>query len=143
MDKLCYQLMTNALPQIILQPFIIAYYTYKTYQRWVGLGDAIVTSFSISQYLHTSVCVTHTSTSPLHMDPHLHTLTATPSPITLMISMLQLDSMGYIGPLSIYAFFVVSTILNKFIMGPVVSRVFQQERQEGDFRYVLLGAVCP
>lgn len=75
-DKLCYQLMTNALPQIILQPFIIAYYTYKTYQ-----------------------------------------------------------SMGYIGPLSIYAFFVVSTVLNKFIMGPVVSRVFLQERQEGDFRF--------
>lgn len=75
-DKLCYQLMVNVLPQIILQPFIIAYYTYKTYQ-----------------------------------------------------------SMGYIGPLSIYAFFVISTILNKFIMGPVVSRVFQQEQQEGDFRF--------
>ena len=43
--------------------------------------------------------------------------------------------LGWYGVLGIYLFFVVSTVINKFLMGPIVSLIFQQERQEGNFRY--------
>ena len=43
-------------------------------------------------------------------------------------------SMGYIGPVCVVLFFVVSTVINKFLMSPVVDLVFQQEQLEGDFR---------
>ncbi len=43
-------------------------------------------------------------------------------------------STGYIGPVCVFVFFVISTIINKLLMSPVVSRVVQQERREGDFR---------
>lgn len=42
---------------------------------------------------------------------------------------------GWIGPVSTLVFFVVFTILNKFLLAPVVPRVYQQERQEGQFRH--------
>lgn len=42
--------------------------------------------------------------------------------------------MGYIGVLTIYGLFVVATVINKFLMGPVVSLIVEQERKEGDFR---------
>ena len=46
-------------------------------------------------------------------------------------------SMGYIGPMCVILFFVISTVVNKFLMSPVVALVFQQEQLEGDFRYIL------
>lgn len=45
------------------------------------------------------------------------------------------SSTGYIGPLCVFAFFAVSTTLNKFLMSPVVSLVYSQEQLEGDFRF--------
>ncbi|KAL1424073.1 hypothetical protein MTO96_020504 [Rhipicephalus appendiculatus] len=42
---------------------------------------------------------------------------------------------GWIGPVSTLVFFVVFTILNKFLLAPVVPRVYQQEKQEGQFRH--------
>ena len=42
--------------------------------------------------------------------------------------------LGLYGVLAIYLFFLVSTVINKFLMGPIVSLIFQQERQEGNFR---------
>ena len=42
--------------------------------------------------------------------------------------------MGYLGPVAIYSYFAVATVINKFIMGPVVSLVVALERREGDFR---------
>lgn len=44
-------------------------------------------------------------------------------------------STGYIGPVCVVVFFVISTILNKFLMSPVVTLVFKQEKLEGDFRF--------
>jgi len=43
-------------------------------------------------------------------------------------------SMGYIGPVCVIVFFIISTVINKFLMSPVVSLVFLQEQLEGDFR---------
>ena len=44
------------------------------------------------------------------------------------------DSLGWYGVLGIYLFFLVSTVINKFLMGPIVRLIFKQERQEGNFR---------
>ena len=40
------------------------------------------------------------------------------------------------GPVSIFGYFVVGTISNKMLMGPIVNTLFQQEKLEGDFRYI-------
>ena len=44
-------------------------------------------------------------------------------------------STGYIGPVSIYVYFVIGSIINRIIMSPIVSLVVRQERNEGDFRF--------
>ncbi|KAJ8309383.1 hypothetical protein KUTeg_014257 [Tegillarca granosa] len=41
---------------------------------------------------------------------------------------------GYLGPVGVLVFFLVSTIINKLLMSPVVTLVFKRERREGDFR---------
>ncbi|CAI7997277.1 Lysosomal cobalamin transporter ABCD4, partial [Geodia barretti] len=74
-DKFCDQ-MTQVLPNVILSPAIIAYYTYKTFQ-----------------------------------------------------------SMGYLGPLCIYAYFVASSVVNKLLVSSIAPMVVRQEKLEGDFRY--------
>ena len=43
-------------------------------------------------------------------------------------------SLGWFGVVGVYGLFITSTFINKFIMGPIVSYVFLQERREGDFR---------
>lgn len=45
-----------------------------------------------------------------------------------------LCSTGWIGPVSIFGYFVIGTIANKILMGPIVSTLFEQEKLEGDFR---------
>uniref|UniRef100_A0A5S6R5V2 ABC transporter domain-containing protein n=1 Tax=Trichuris muris TaxID=70415 RepID=A0A5S6R5V2_TRIMR len=45
------------------------------------------------------------------------------------------DTSGYLGPVSIYIYFIVSTIINKFAMSPVIRCVAEQEKKEGDFRF--------
>jgi len=41
----------------------------------------------------------------------------------------------WIGPVSIYLYFIGGTILNKFLMNPVVKYEIKQQVKEGDFRY--------
>ncbi|XP_072021661.1 lysosomal cobalamin transporter ABCD4-like [Amphiura filiformis] len=42
---------------------------------------------------------------------------------------------GWIGPVSIYLFFIIGTVINKFVMSPVVNLTFCQQRKEGAFRF--------
>lgn len=53
-------------------------------------------------------------------------------------------STGWIGPVSIFAYFVFGTFANKMLMSPIVSTLFEQEKLEGDFRYVeaLTAEIC-
>uniref|UniRef100_A0A3Q3MGL8 ATP-binding cassette, sub-family D (ALD), member 4 n=1 Tax=Mastacembelus armatus TaxID=205130 RepID=A0A3Q3MGL8_9TELE len=44
-------------------------------------------------------------------------------------------STGWMGPVSIFGYFVVGTIANKILMGPIVATLFEQEKLEGDFRF--------
>uniref|UniRef100_A0A8C7JBI7 ATP-binding cassette, sub-family D (ALD), member 4 n=1 Tax=Oncorhynchus kisutch TaxID=8019 RepID=A0A8C7JBI7_ONCKI len=58
------------------------------------------------------------------------------SPFTLVYYTYQcFYSTGWIGPVSIFGYFIVGTITNKILMGPIVSTLFEQEKLEGDFRF--------
>ncbi|XP_014665221.1 PREDICTED: ATP-binding cassette sub-family D member 4-like isoform X2 [Priapulus caudatus] len=74
-DKLCKQF-SQVVPELLISPFTIAYYTY---QAW--------------------------------------------------------KSTGWLGPVSVFVFFVVSTVVNKLLMSPIVNLVVQQEKNEGNFRF--------
>ncbi|XP_042860952.1 lysosomal cobalamin transporter ABCD4-like [Penaeus japonicus] len=74
-DKVCSSLATIT-TKVIIAPFQIGYYTYKTY---VGTG--------------------------------------------------------WLGPVSIYGFFLVGTVINRIVMSPIVKFVMKQEKCEGDFRF--------
>nr|QTW43714.1 ABCD4 [Eurytemora affinis] len=49
---------------------------------------------------------------------------------------------GWIGPTGMYILFVVSTIVNKFLMKPVVQITVERERREGDFRFKHVQVRC-
>ncbi|XP_075610005.1 lysosomal cobalamin transporter ABCD4 isoform X5 [Balearica regulorum gibbericeps] len=58
------------------------------------------------------------------------------SPFTLAYYTYQcFHSTGWLGPVSIFGYFVIGTIVNKVLMSPIVSKLVQQEKLEGDFRF--------
>ncbi|XP_049626498.1 lysosomal cobalamin transporter ABCD4 isoform X2 [Suncus etruscus] len=44
-------------------------------------------------------------------------------------------SRGWFGPVSIFGYFILGTIVNRMLMGPIVAKLVQQEKLEGDFRF--------
>uniref|UniRef100_G1KSL5 ATP binding cassette subfamily D member 4 n=1 Tax=Anolis carolinensis TaxID=28377 RepID=G1KSL5_ANOCA len=58
------------------------------------------------------------------------------SPFTLAYYTYQcFYSTGWMGPVSIFGYFFIGTIVNKILMSPIVSKLVQQEKLEGDFRF--------
>ncbi|XP_041904000.1 lysosomal cobalamin transporter ABCD4 isoform X6 [Corvus kubaryi] len=58
------------------------------------------------------------------------------SPFTLAYYTYQcFHSTGWLGPVSIFGYFVIGTMVNKVLMSPIVSKLVQQEKLEGDFRF--------
>ncbi|XP_076979158.1 lysosomal cobalamin transporter ABCD4 isoform X2 [Tamandua tetradactyla] len=58
------------------------------------------------------------------------------SPFTLIYYTYQcFQSTGWLGPVSIFGYFILGTLVNKILMGPIVAKLVQQEKLEGDFRF--------
>ncbi|XP_055662995.1 lysosomal cobalamin transporter ABCD4 isoform X2 [Falco peregrinus] len=58
------------------------------------------------------------------------------SPFTLAYYTYQcFHSTGWLGLVSIFGYFIIGTIVNKVLMSPIVSKLVQQEKLEGDFRF--------
>ncbi|XP_077123521.1 lysosomal cobalamin transporter ABCD4 isoform X2 [Ranitomeya variabilis] len=58
------------------------------------------------------------------------------TPFTLVYYSYQCAvSTGWMGPLSIIGYFVVGSLLNRLLMGPIIPKLVQQEKLEGDFRF--------
>ncbi|KAG0277296.1 ATP-binding cassette sub- D member 4 [Linnemannia exigua] len=43
---------------------------------------------------------------------------------------------GYVGPLIIYSFFIVSSVVSRFLINPIVDAIFYKESAEGYFRFL-------
>ncbi|XP_034793715.1 lysosomal cobalamin transporter ABCD4 isoform X5 [Pan paniscus] len=58
------------------------------------------------------------------------------SPFTLVYYTYQcFQSTGWLGPVSIFGYFILGTMVNKTLMGPIVTKLVHQEKLEGDFRF--------
>ncbi|XP_041070505.1 ATP-binding cassette sub-family D member 4 isoform X2 [Carcharodon carcharias] len=42
---------------------------------------------------------------------------------------------GWMGPTSIFIYFIIGSVFNKILMGPIIPTLVQQEKLEGDFRF--------
>ena len=45
---------------------------------------------------------------------------------------------GPVGPICVFLFFLVSSVINKLLMSPVASLVYDQQKLEGDFRFIII-----
>uniref|UniRef100_A0A2K5CUF0 ABC transporter domain-containing protein n=1 Tax=Aotus nancymaae TaxID=37293 RepID=A0A2K5CUF0_AOTNA len=58
------------------------------------------------------------------------------SPFTLVYYTYQcFQSTGWLWPVSIFGYFILRTVVNKTLMGPIVTKLVHQEKLEGDFRF--------
>ncbi|XP_069772189.1 lysosomal cobalamin transporter ABCD4 isoform X5 [Narcine bancroftii] len=42
---------------------------------------------------------------------------------------------GWLGPITIFIYFLIGSLINKILMGPIIPTLVQQEKLEGDFRF--------
>lgn len=106
-ERLCKQMSTMA-SRLIVSPFTLAYYTYHCFYRSDAAGSHDLDCGSSNFLLF----------------------------LLFNLSHFFFCSTGWIGPVSIFAYFVIGTFANKVLMGPIVSTLFEQEKLEGDFRCV-------
>ncbi|XP_059817952.1 ATP-binding cassette sub-family D member 4 isoform X1 [Hypanus sabinus] len=58
------------------------------------------------------------------------------SPFTLSYYTYQcFYSTGWLGPVTIFSYFLIGSVVNKALMGPIIPTLVQQEKLEGDFRF--------
>ncbi|XP_071786504.1 lysosomal cobalamin transporter ABCD4-like [Asterias amurensis] len=62
------------------------------------------------------------------------TLIASPF-LIVFYTYMAFEGTGYIGPVSIYSYFIIGTLINTFLMAPVVLRTYRQEKLEGSYRF--------
>lgn len=116
-ERLCKQMSTMA-SRLIVSPFTLAYYTYHCFYRWEFVESAMNSIKTLCLFM----CFLSS-----HVVLKLY---------ILCFVFCFFCSTGWIGPVSIFAYFVIGTFANKTLMGPIVSTLFEQEKLEGDFRYV-------
>ena len=120
-DKLSSQF-SSIFSTLVITPFIVGYYTYQCYKRLAMLRWLIfVIKCSNNRAVWNYSVLIHTGRQ---------------FEIEVFFSEMSCYSMGYIGPVSIYGYFVFATVINKLIMAPIVQLVFKQEKLEGNFRWV-------
>ncbi|XP_069772186.1 lysosomal cobalamin transporter ABCD4 isoform X3 [Narcine bancroftii] len=55
---------------------------------------------------------------------------------TLNVICSSLDNpTGWLGPITIFIYFLIGSLINKILMGPIIPTLVQQEKLEGDFRF--------
>uniref|UniRef100_G1MIY0 ATP binding cassette subfamily D member 4 n=1 Tax=Ailuropoda melanoleuca TaxID=9646 RepID=G1MIY0_AILME len=62
-------------------------------------------------------------------------LSSMASKLIISKSVLVANFTGWLGPVSIFGYFILGTLVNKMLMGPIVAKLVQQEKLEGDFRF--------
>lgn len=112
-EKMARILTQDLFAPILMAPFILIYYTYLTYERFV------------------SFFVFHTSNiflSAVRFSSFKAMI------VKLFVITDIFYSTGLLGPFAIYCYFILATLVNKLLLSPIVPLVNEQERKEGGFR---------
>ncbi|VDN26111.1 unnamed protein product [Cylicostephanus goldi] len=117
-EKLCRLLATKITPSLLIAPFVIGYYTYKTWQSAGGFGVGIIYIFFVIGLVLNRILI---------------------SPVTKWAAKVEKAEgdfrAGGFGVGIIYIFFVIGLVLNRILISPVTKWAAKVEKAEGDFRF--------